>query len=156
MHADDIMKYGHDSLMGSLEGLPESNRLQPGACGEWSVKDIMAHMAACEVLLVDVLKSISGEGPTPALDSFVADRAGFNDGEVARRASQSWSDTLGEYSAAYEEASTRLAQLSPEDRRRTGALEWYGAEYDLEDFIVYTFYGHKREHGAQISAFRDR
>ena len=30
------------------------------------------------------------------------------------------------------------------------------SEYSLEDFIVYTFYGHKREHSAQIAAFRDR
>jgi hypothetical protein len=26
----------------------------------------------------------------------------------------------------------------------------------LDDFIVYTYYGHKREHAAQIAAFRDR
>jgi hypothetical protein len=26
----------------------------------------------------------------------------------------------------------------------------------MADFIVYTQYGHKREHSAQIAAFRDR
>jgi hypothetical protein len=40
-------------------------------------------------------------------------------------------------------------------RRQNGALPWYGAEYDLEDFIAYSFYGHKREHTAQINVFRD-
>ncbi len=26
----------------------------------------------------------------------------------------------------------------------------------LDDFLVYAYYGHKREHSAQIAAFRDR
>jgi len=28
--------------------------------------------------------------------------------------------------------------------------------YALDDVIVYMYYGHKREHNAQIAAFRDR
>ncbi len=39
--------------------------------------------------------------------------------------------------------------------RQTGMLAWYGAEYDLEDYVVYTYYGHKREHCGQIQAFRN-
>jgi uncharacterized damage-inducible protein DinB len=31
-----------------------------------------------------------------------------------------------------------------------------GEEYDLEDFIAYQYYGHKREHSAQINIFKDR
>jgi len=40
--------------------------------------------------------------------------------------------------------------------RQAGTLPWYGLEYALDDFLVYAFYGHKREHSAQIAAFRDR
>jgi hypothetical protein len=29
-------------------------------------------------------------------------------------------------------------------------------DYSLDDFIVYTYYGHQREHAAQTAAFRDR
>jgi hypothetical protein len=29
-------------------------------------------------------------------------------------------------------------------------------EYALDDFIVYQYYGHKREHCAQIAVFRDK
>ncbi len=39
--------------------------------------------------------------------------------------------------------------------KNSGPLPWYGPEYDLDDFIAYTFYGHKREHSAQIAAFAD-
>ena len=47
------------------------------------------------------------------------------------------------------------ARIPPDTWRQNGTLPWYGAEYSLDDFIVYTFYGHKREHTAQINVFKD-
>jgi hypothetical protein len=46
-------------------------------------------------------------------------------------------------------------QISPEKWRENGTLPWYGMEYALDDYIVYTFYAHKREHAAQIGVFKD-
>ena len=63
---------------------------------------------------------------------------------------------LAEYEVAYARAVTLMVRIPVEGRRLNGVLPWYGPEYSLEDFIVYTFYGHKREHSAQIEAFRDR
>jgi hypothetical protein len=48
-----------------------------------------------------------------------------------------------------------IRQIPLETRRKSGLLPWYGAEYDLEDYITYAFYGHKREHCAQIAVYRD-
>ncbi len=48
------------------------------------------------------------------------------------------------------------AQISAETWEHEGLLPWYGQEYDLEDFIAYTYYGHKREHCGQIAVFRDQ
>ena len=39
---------------------------------------------------------------------------------------------------------------------QAGTLPWYGMAYSLDDVLVYMYYGHKREHSAQIAAFRDR
>jgi hypothetical protein len=39
--------------------------------------------------------------------------------------------------------------------RAPGTIPWYGAEYALDDLIVYFNYGHKREHAGQIGLFRD-
>jgi len=49
-----------------------------------------------------------------------------------------------------------VAQLSSEMLCQNGTLPWYGEVYALDDFLVYAYYGHKREHSAQIAAFRDR
>ena len=80
----------------------------------------------------------------------------FNDAEVERRRRQTAEQTLAEYRATYEHASSLFARIPLARRREAGILPWYGAEYDLEDVIAYMFYGHKREHCAQIAVFRDR
>jgi len=64
-------------------------------------------------------------------------------------------DVLAEYRDTHAEAARLMQQVPFEMRRLKGSLPWYGEEYDLEDFIVYTFYGHKREHCAQINVFKD-
>ena len=46
-------------------------------------------------------------------------------------------------------------RMDAETLRQVGTLPWYGAEYALDDYLVYAFYGHKREHSGQISVFKD-
>ena len=116
----------------------------------------MAHLASFEHVLVDVLKTFTDGGPTPYLDKFIDPQAHFNDAEVDARRGQSVAETLTEYNDAHEQVMSCITQIPPETLRQTGTLAWYGPEYALDDFIVYTFYGHKREHSAQIAVFRDR
>jgi hypothetical protein len=89
------------------------------------------------------------------LNAFVDPAGQFNDAQVALRQNKSPAETLAEYSEAYAQVSLLAAQLPAEIFRLAGTLPWYGAEYALDDFIVYAFYGHKREHCAQIAVFRD-
>lgn len=65
-------------------------------------------------------------------------------------------EVFTEYEAAQAQAAALLDRISTGTRRQNGALPWYGQEYDLEDFIAYTSYGHKRQHSAQIAVFRDQ
>ncbi len=155
MNATDVTKYGHQTVLKSLDGLPEREWHTPDVCGIWSVKDIIAHLASFELVLVDILRSLLSAGPTPLLDRFIGDRD-FNDGSVMERRDKSVAEVLAEYNDAYARAARLLEQVPLDRRRQNGALPWYGAEYDLEDFIAYSFYGHKREHAAQINVFRDR
>jgi hypothetical protein len=156
MNAHDVLKYGHRTVQRAIEGLTPEQWTLTGACGVWSCKDLIAHLASYEQVLVEVLRSFTGEGgPTPHLDRM---RAGgnFNDAEVAARQGLSVNETLAEYEAAQAETLRLLARVPAEVRRQPGTLPWYGAEYDLEDYIVYAIYAHKREHCGQIAVFRDR
>lgn len=155
MHTLDVLHYGHRTLMSNLETFPKEEYLTSGACGKWSVKDILAHLASYEQVLAEVTMELQGEQPTPTLDVFRTEER-FNDREVEDRREQSFEGTLEEYVGCFEHAVASVADLPEARLVETGALAWYGEEYDLEDFLIYSFYGHKREHSAQIAAFRDQ
>ena len=156
MNAVDILKYGHLTVLQTLDGFPESAWDTPGACGTWSVKDIMAHLASYELVLVDVLITLRGSGSTPVLNRFLELGGQFNDAEVSSRKKQTINEVVGEYNDTHAQVMSMVAQLSSETLCQNGTLPWYGEVYALDDFLVYAYYGHKREHSAQIAAFRDR
>src|SRR5688572_25977458 len=155
MNANDILKYGNQTFLESLDNVPQSEWDKGGVCGVWSVKDIVAHLASYELVLCDILGGFLGDGPTPHLDKFKEGRA-FNDSQVAMRKGKSSTEVLAEYNTAHTEVMSQIAQIPAEKLREAGTLPWYGMEYSLDDFLVYTYYGHKREHSAQVDAFRDK
>ncbi|HEV2237016.1 MAG TPA: DinB family protein [Ktedonobacterales bacterium] len=155
MNAADILKYGDRNVRSGIADLPEAWWDVPGACGTWSIKDILAHLASFELALVEVLGGFTGAtGPTPLLDAY--NSPDFNDAQVAARTGHTPQAVVAEYDAAHAEVMARLARIPAETLRQPGTLPWYGAEYALDDFLVYAYYGHKREHTAQIAAMRDR
>lgn len=152
MHAADVLRYGHLTLTTTLERVPMSYWERPGACGVWSVKNIVAHLASYEQVLVDLLTHLCNGRPeafTYPID------AGFNDIQVSQRQDLDAAMTLDEYQQAYTRTATLIRQLPDDIFRQSGLLPWYGQEYDLDDFLVYTYYGHKREHSAQIAVVAD-
>jgi uncharacterized damage-inducible protein DinB len=156
MNASDILKYGNNTVHQMLADLPQEHWETPNVCGWWSVKNIMAHLASFENLLLEVLRSFTNGGPTPYIDQVKSvGGQGFNEFQVDIRKNKSPAETLDEYDAAHAESMRLIAQISDEQRVRPGTLPWYGAEYALDDFIVYQYYGHKREHMAQIGVFKD-
>lgn len=163
MNAVDVLKYGHSAVQQAVNDLPDSAWEKEGACGVWSVKDIIGHLTSFEYVLKEVLMTIiegnmhssTSSVATPHLNSFMESCAQFNLVEVEARKGQTAMEVLAEYSDTFAQVMSLLAQIPAEAYRQTGMLPWYGMEYSLDDFIVYTFYGHKREHCAQIAIFRD-
>ncbi len=156
MNARDILKYGQMTVLQTVEGFPETAWEKAGACGVWSVKDILAHLASYEEVLVDILSAFVGRHATPSLDKFIALGSQFNDTEVERCKGRTVKEILDEFNDAHAQVMALAAQIRPEQFRQGGTLPWYGVEYALDDVLVYMYYGHKREHSAQIAAFRDR
>lgn len=155
MNAYDILHYGNLTLLGTVTDLSEPDWDTAGVCGYWSVHDIFRHLASYEAMLVEILAGFTGPAPRATLDQYINDFHHFNDAQVAQRAGQSIAETVGEYKAAHAETLRLIGQIPAEKHRENGTLPWYGAAYSLEDFLVYTYYGHKREHSAQVMVFRD-
>lgn len=155
MNATDILKYGQSTVLQTLADFPETELETAGACGIWSVKDIIAHLASYERVLVDILTTFNGGGPTPVLNAFIEQGNQFNDIEVSRRKAKTKQDILAEFNDTNAQVMSLMSNIPAEMLCQTGTLPWYGMSYALDDVIVYMYYGHKREHSAQIAAFRD-
>jgi len=155
MNARDILSYGDRTVRDTLDGVPPEEWETPGVCGYWSVKNIIAHLASYERVLVDVLSSQVRSSQTPALDELFEQGEDFNDLQVNQRAALTPDKTLAEYSEAHVRTIELVACLTPELLQKSGTLPWYGDEYSIDDYIVYGYYGHKREHMAQVAVFKD-
>lgn len=156
MNAADILKYGHLTLMHELELTTDWDT--PGAAGTWSVKDIFAHLTAYEHIIAEVLQGFVGaSGDTPYMQQmFGMDDEAFNAATVEAMRPLSRDAVMQDYTTTHDRVMQLIVQIPVEMRQQNGTLPWYGADYALDDFIVYTQYGHKREHSAQIALFRDR
>ena len=156
MNPQDILRYGHLTVRNTVETFPRDRFDAPGAVGYWSAKDVIAHLASYELVLVEVLQNLIKPCPTPLLNELNADGQAFNDRQVdVLRRDHTMQQAMDEYQSAYDSVEGLVKRVPPDAWRRTGILPWYGGEYDLEDFIVYTYYGHKREHCGQIQTSRD-
>ena len=153
MDAVGILRWGHDWLMRQVSGMPEAGWAEP-AVGTWSARDVLAHLSSYELLLSEVLAPFVGETVPTTLLSRYDD--GFNDREVDARAGTPWRDVLAEYREAHERAMAIAVRMPAGVWPQVGTIPWYGAEYALDDLLVFQWYGHKREHGAQIAAAKDR
>jgi hypothetical protein len=154
MNALDVLKYGNRFLLDSLDGIEDWN--SPGITTRWSAKDVLGHLASFERYLEEALLEALGRGPTPVLDAMRADAAGFNDREVGRRTAETLEAVRREYDQAHARVVALVRELGPERMRQPGTIPWYGAEYSLDDLVVYVNYGHKREHGGQVRAYKAR
>jgi hypothetical protein len=149
----DVLRYGQRTVDELVA------RLRPDdwtaiALGVWTTKDLVGHLGAFEVRFADVLAVFLGESPTSNL--LQDDYTTFNDDQAAIRHEWSVSDVLDEYRSAYDRVMTLAARIPDERWRLVGTIPWYGPEYALDDLLVYTMYGHKREHAPQLEAVLDR
>lgn len=157
MNPSDILKYGHQTVLETIQDLKDDQWLASGVCGVWSCKDIIGHLGAYELVLIDVLGLFLSHTPSPTfMEMGEIGALQFNDVQAERRKDKTVEEIVREYNNAHERVMELVPQIPAETWRKTGTLPWYGEEYALDDYVVYSNYGHKREHSAEINAFRSR
>ncbi|MBZ0290897.1 MAG: maleylpyruvate isomerase N-terminal domain-containing protein, partial [Anaerolineae bacterium] len=143
MNPSDILKYGDSFLVKILDGVPQSEWEKGGVCGVWSVKDIMGHLASYEHWLQEVLAPFAGveiEKKVFALMGEVGP-VRWNDVEVENRRGTSIADVLKDYANTFQHTQEHLVPRIPSETwSKVGTIPWYGADYSLDDFVVYAFY----------------
>jgi uncharacterized protein (TIGR03083 family) len=107
----------HDArqrLLQSFEGLSEADMLRGGVCGEWSVRDLLAHLAAWDRSTTDMYRSmLMGERP-PFLDLDDAGIERFNAQSHEETANASLDEVIAELHASREEMLQLLREVDNE------------------------------------------
>jgi hypothetical protein len=153
VNADDVLMYGQ----GEIDALID--RFAPRdwtaiALGVWTTKDLVGHLGAFEVRFREALTAFLGEPPVTAILN--SPLATFNDDQAAIRRDWSVEAIVDEFRAAHRDVMVLVSRVSAERWREVGTIPWYGPQYSLDDLVVYTMYGHKREHAPQLEAVLER
>jgi DinB superfamily len=153
MDASELLQKNNLMVIQVVDGFPEAGWDMSGACGEWSVKDIIAHLASYEHVATDVLNTFQAGEPSPILLKFLHNLDEFNDAEVAAREYLTAQQVMDEYQDTQVEATSLLMQIPDDKVKQIGTMPWYNQNTCLADF-VYLLNEHTREHCLQIAQFR--
>ncbi len=124
-------------LMGQLD---DAQAAEPGVCGAWSVREIVAHLAAWDWEAERRFREFHAGN---AADR-TYDEDAFNATAVEERGGQSWDETLDELRRANMTYGASLANVSAGDREADPRYAaWLSAGV-----------AHYTEHAAQIRAWR--
>ena len=107
-----------------------------------------------EVRFADVLAWFVDDAGVSGL--MTADTATFNDDQAAIRHDWPVERIVTEYRDAVVRVMTLAARVPSERWTEVGTIPWYGPGYAMDDLLVYSMYGHKREHRPQLEAILDR
>ena len=110
-----------------LDTIPAELRERPGACGTWSVREVVAHCAGWEWEAARRLRLIAAD---PTLPNAVYKIEGFNAASVAARARQDWARTLDELAKA-SNTLARAARAMPDDARTQEWLVGRAADFEV-------------------------
>lgn len=129
------------ALLRTWEGLPDDLLLEPGAVGQWSVRDVLAHIATWEGEFLKAAPIILEDKPLPRYGGIDA----FNAREQERKHDLSLEEVRQELTPSHQRLLDRLAVLPYHPGR---------VEQRLRRRLRLDTYGHYREHAAHIAAWR--
>ena len=141
---------GRRDLLRALEGLSDEDLTRAGVSGAWSVRDILAHVAAWDRQVVLALEAWL-EGTTPP--QAVTDVDGFNAQVTAAASGESPVATLLVLARTHADTSACVARA----QGRSGEFVDPGSGLPTTvSHLVDDIAGHERDHAAGILAWRGR
>lgn len=93
-----------DRLLATVDLIPPESRSEPGACGEWSIKDLLAHLDAWHEMFLGWEEiGSAGEMPVmPAVGYRWSETPALNEAIWLRTKSDSWEMTLEHLHSSYQ------------------------------------------------------
>ncbi len=142
-----------NALLTLVRSLPADRNEAPGAVGDWSVKEVIGHIASWEDRLLTLTQMVlNGQADKIEwIDSHEALQA-WNQRQYLRKQSWTWSETIRELALLREEVLWNIDGMEPEQLFQTHDLAAGRVRpADLLEGIV----AHDQEHLAELQAWAD-
>ena len=140
-----------DELLATIGRLSSAALDRKGAIGEWSVKNILAHLAAWEDWVVQALPQRMAAGETPAAFRERAENEDrFNQIEIAEREELTPEEQLMELERVREELLSYVRGLGQAELARRNP--WAGWNGTLPEYLLGALRDHEAEHIAELRA----
>ncbi len=128
--AQTNLTHAHATFQQVAAALPSDHRDQAGGCGQWTPKQVAAHLAGWDREAARALHALVAGAP----EDLVADIDVFNHASVDARAHLSWDGTCWELGTAHESLQRAIAALIQAQLHASGYLPWMDgriADYDV-------------------------
>lgn len=122
------------TVLAAIEGLNEADLLDKNCFGDWSVKDVLAHLAAWEGRLLNGARHLldpAQPAPRP-IDSIL----GWNDEIAALNAERPWSEVQANFIETRQELNNFLDKLQWNDWKQRGPYPWPDSQGTLAELIT--------------------
>lgn len=141
----DLLDMTRRNLRRAVEGLTPEQMQVPLPHQTWSIKDVMAHLAGNENLLIDALQTIAtGQGA----DEREFDNEAENRRQVARGRTLTVPQVWEELNASRARLLEFLDKLTPEQLKRRGTHPYQGM-MTVREFMT-VLYAHDETHTREI------
>lgn len=151
----EALETSHEQFLSLIEGIPPDDLTQPGAVGEWSVKDVMSHLLIWEAETIKLLYVARlNRKPSTAHFKTLSDdeqNAIWYEQFKDREYEAVWNDFV----SIRDQTIDRLSTYSEADLNNPKLYPWLQGKslsQLLESFILQ----HEAEHIAALREWRDR
>jgi hypothetical protein len=151
----DELERSREQVLMILEELPDEALVEPGVMGEWSVKDILAHLTVWEAELVTGLMRLQ-QGKKPAqLLAAMADEDAYNATRYGENKGRGLDAVFDDFQQARTQLESWLEEFS--ERALTEPRHFRALEgQPLWKIIRLNSYGHEAQHIPYLAAFAHR
>lgn len=146
-----------NELLSLSVGLADEQVTVTPVVGEWTIKDVVGHVAFWDQVLLDHVRESYTQGrPHPQRDDEMDDIA--NPREAAKRKAWSWQRVRAEFENARRAVIERVESLSEVDLSVQVPSPWRGDNrfYSVAQMIEEVAIGHSQEHIEQIKNWKTK
>ena len=117
----DLLRLAYREEQTFVEKLSEKERAVTGTYDQWSVKDVIAHVAAWKERTAQEFSAVTSGTPRPEGDNLEQINARI----FEKHRDCTWNDVLALSKRAYETLCKQVETMSEEDLTNTKAIGWY-------------------------------